>query len=132
MNNEKKPAVKAKTARRVHISATEAKFAELQGMSLKQLAESKLPKRGRPKGSKNKAKHLGDLPVGTTLTADQLFDRIKNMKPVSSDGWVPPFVDWESLAKRLQEALATEMKITEKYEKAGFFDRLTFLFTGKL
>jgi hypothetical protein len=77
-------------------------------------------KRGRPAGSKNKT--------------------------VSSEGWVPPPTDWEKLAKRLQEALATEMKenealkeVVEDFKKVirldssfTFVDRLKFLITGKL
>ena len=110
------------------------------------IAKTAAKKRGRPVGSKNKPKHLGDLPVGTTLTADQLFDRIKNMQPISSENWVPPPVDWEKLAKQLQEALAAEMKENEALEKIleefksvmrldtsfTFWDRLVFLFSGKL
>jgi len=88
-------------------------------------------KRGRPAGSKNKPLLL------------------------SSEGWVPSTVfanskekkvDWEKLAKRLQEALAAEMKenealqaIVEDFKKViridssfTFFDRLKFLITGKL
>ena len=68
-------------------------------------------KRGRPVGSKNKQK-----------------------------------VDWEKLSKQLQEALAAEMKENEALEKIvaefksvirldssfTFWDRLVFLFSGKL
>lgn len=79
-------------------------------------------KRGRPAGSKNK-------------------------QTMSSTGWVPPKpVDWEKLAKQLQEALASEMKenealeaIVEDFKKVirldssfTFVDRLKFLITGKL
>lgn len=110
----KKPAVVAKTARKVRITATEAAYAKSQGMSLEELAKSKLPKRGRPAGSKNKPKE----------------------KPI----------DWEKLAKQLQEALAAEMKENEALTKVleefksvirldssfTFWDRLVFLFTGKV
>ena len=65
-------------------------------------------KRGRPAGSKNKPKAL------------------------SSEGWTPKSVDWEKLAKQLQEALAHEMKLTEKYESASFIQRVKFLFTGRV
>lgn len=114
MGVTKKPAVAAKTARKVRISATEAAYAKSQGVSLEELAKSKLPKRGRPVGSKNKPK----------------------AKPV----------DWEKLAKQLQAALAAEMKENEALESIleefkavvrtdssfTFWDRLVFLFSGKL
>lgn len=122
MGVTKKPAVKAKTARKVRISASEAAFAKSQGISLEELAKSKLPKRGRPKGSKNKPKAL------------------------SSEGWVPEPVNWEKLAKQLQEALAAEIKENEALEKIlaeyksvirvdssfTFWDRFAFLVTGKI
>ena len=41
-------------------------------------------------------------------------------------------VDWEKLSKQLQEALAHEMKLTEKYENASLFQRIKFLFTGRV
>jgi hypothetical protein len=79
-------------------------------------------KRGRPVGSKNKPK----------------IDPWDQMAKES--------VDWEKLAKQLQEALSSEMKENEALEKivADFksvirldssftlWDRLVFLFSGKL
>ena len=57
------------------------------------IAKTAPKKRGRPAGSKNK-------------------------HTISSTGWVPPKpVDWEKLAKKLQEALAVEMKTVEGMEK---------------
>ena len=114
MGVTKKPAVVAKTSRKVKISRSEAAFAQSQGMSIEDLAKSKLPKRGRPVGSTNKPK----------------------AKPV----------DWEKLAKQLQEALSTEMKTNEHLESlfedmkskviiaehVSFGKRLKFLFTGTL
>jgi len=124
MGVTKKPAVKAKTARKVRINATEMAFAKSQGISVEELAKSKLPKRGRPVGSKNKPKALSSkgfpvskLPVGATITFEEL-----------NSG----YVDWQKLSNRLQEALAKEMKLNQVYENAGFFKRLVFLFTGRL
>ena len=133
MGVTKKPAVIAKTARKVRISATEAAFAKSQGMSLEELAKSKLPKRGRPVGSKNKPKAGKELAkLGGTI---------------SSTGWVPPIpVDWEKLAKQLQEALAKEMKENEEqeqfikvlkacievYSNPPFISRIKMLFLGHL
>ena len=76
-------------------------------------------KRGRPVGSKNKAK----LPAF----------------PIAKE------VDWETLAKRLQEALANQIKETQQYEKLveefqtvatpistlGFWQRVKLVVTGK-
>jgi hypothetical protein len=78
------------------------------------VAKTATRKRGRPAGSKNKPKEQ--------------------------------VVDWEKLAKRLQEALAAQIKENEAMEKIlvelksvirldnsfTFFDRLVFLFTGKI
>lgn len=125
MNKPKKPAVKAKTARKVRINATEAAFAKSQGISIEELAKSKLPKRGRPVGSKNKPKAV---------------------KSLSSEGWVPPPVDWEKLAKRLQEALSSQIKETDAYKKlweeieskiiiseqVPIWRRIKFVFVGRL
>lgn len=123
MGVTKKPAVVAKTARKVRVSASEAAFAKASGITLEEFAKSKLPKRGRPKGSKNKPKAL------------------------SSEGWVPGDpVDWEKLARQLQEALAAQIKENETLEfilneyksvirldsSFTFLDRLAFLFTGKI
>lgn len=122
MGVTKKPAVKAKTARKVRISATEAAFAKSQGISIEDLAKSKLPKRGRPVGSKNKPKTL------------------------SSVGWVPEDYDYKKLSAQLQEALAAQMVENQALEKIvadfkaairidtsfTFWDRLVFLFSGKL
>ena len=95
------------------------------------VAKTATKKRGRPAGSKNKPLSL------------------------SSEGWVPSTVfanskekkvDWEKLAKRLQEALAAEMKENEALKNLleefkaviridssfTFWDRFVFLFTGKI
>ena len=69
MGVTKKPAVKAKTARKVKLNASEVAFAKLQGFPLSDAAKAKIPKRGRPVGSKNKPKTLDKLPVGTKLEA---------------------------------------------------------------
>jgi hypothetical protein len=88
------------------------------------VAKTATKKRGRPVGSKN-----------------------KTTKTMSSTGWVPPQpVDWEKLAKRLQEALATEMKLSESYKglleeftessakvkDLSLWQRITLVFTGKI
>ena len=122
MGVTKKPAVKAKTARKVRINAAEAAYAKSQGISLEELAKSKLPKRGRPVGSKNKPK------VGEALA------KLGGSQPV----------DWEKLAKRLQEALAAQIKEADQYKKIfeemernskpvallSFWQRVKLVFTG--
>ena len=77
-------------------------------------------KRGRPAGSKNKKKTLADYPIGAAIPSDDFFKALENS------------VDWEKLAKQLQEALAHEMKLNEKYELATFTQRIKFLFTGRV
>ena len=59
-------------------------------------------KRGRPAGSKNKKKTLADYPIGAAIPSDDFFKALENS------------VDWEKLAKRLQAALAAEMKLTQE------------------
>lgn len=102
------------------------------------VAKKATKKRGRPTGSKNKPKSLSsvgfpisELPIGATITFEEL-----------NQG----YIDWEKLAKQLQEALAAEMKENEALEKIvedfkkvirldtsfTFWDRLVFLFSGKL
>lgn len=89
-------------------------------------------KRGRPVGSKNKLKFDGQARVKAAAALAALGGKDK--------------VDWETLAKRLQGALAIEMKTTESLEnlfeefkakvviaeRMSFLGRLKFLFTGKL
>jgi hypothetical protein len=86
------------------------------------VAKTATKKRGRPAGSRN-TKTLEKMKVGDSLSFDEL-NRLNSS--VSSEGWVPsvPFpapkdleVDWERLAKRLQKALAIEMKTNEGMEK---------------
>lgn len=102
------------------------------------VAKTAPKKRGRPLGSKSKPKTLSSkgfpiskLPVGATITFDELN---------------AGYVDWEKLAKNLQAALAAEMKENEALESIvadfkrvirldssfTFWDRLVFLFSGKL
>jgi len=115
----KKPAVVAKTARKVKLTASEVGFANKTGSNLQDVAKAKLPKRGRPVGSKSKK---------IVMTFDDK----------------PFFVDWEKLAKQLQAALAAEMRdnddqqqviddlVREQYRTRTFFERLVCLFTGKV
>jgi predicted transcriptional regulator len=53
---KKKPAVVAKTARKVSLTPSEVQLAIQNGIPLGDMAKAKAPKRGRPVGSKNKAK----------------------------------------------------------------------------
>jgi len=79
-------------------------------------------KRGRPAGSKNKSTNA-----------------------LSSEGWVPPVVDWEKLSKQLQKALAAQIREADQYKRMfedmeknskpismlSFWDRVKIVFTGK-
>ena len=73
-------------------------------------------KRGRPLGSKAKTKPVNDFPLKASV-----------LKPV----------DWEVLCKKLQEALAAEMRLNDTIEaelarKRTFFERLVCLTTGSV
>jgi hypothetical protein len=78
-------------------------------------AKAVAKKRGRPVGSKAKPKAVPDFPL-------------KNIsKPVN----------WEQLCKRLQEALAKEMREADELReelarKRNFFERLVCLTTGSV
>lgn len=113
----KKPAVIAKTAKKtkkVSLTRSEVELAKHFGVPLEEAAKAKLPKRGRPKGSKNKP-----TPFNKT-----------------------PFTDWEKLAKQLQAALAAEIKdndqmfednrrlVEELSRKRNLWERLVCLATG--
>lgn len=110
----KKPAVAAKAARKTKLSKSDVEMARSMGLSLEDVAKVKLPKRGRPAGSKNKPTPFNNV----------------------------PFVDWEKLAKQLQAALAAEIKdnddsqgvidtlVAELSRKRTFWERLVCLGTG--
>jgi hypothetical protein len=90
-------------------------------------AKTVAKKRGRPAGSKNKSKKI-ILSTYQVQTAQNVV------------------VNWEKLAKQLQEALSAEMKANESLqsvfdefqskviiaESVSFGKRLKFLFTGNL
>lgn len=105
------------------------------------VAKTAAKKRGRPVGSKNKAKVVDGH--ARQAAAKRLVELGGSL---SSEGWVPPPVDWEKLARQLQEALAAQIKENETLEfilneyksvirldsSFTFLDRLAFLFTGKI
>ena len=89
------------------------------------VAKTAPKKRGRPLGSKGKKKTLADIKVGEAVS-------FKKLNELNSEGWVPAPVNWEKLCKQLQQALAKEMHLNQRYENAKLVDRLSFLFTGKI
>ena len=74
------------------------------------------------------AKHF-DVPLETVAKAKL---KVRGRPVGSKNKPKEKPVDWEKLAKQLQEALAHEMKLTEKYENASLFQRIKFLFTGRV
>lgn len=123
----KKPAVVAKTAakkRKVSISKSEAELAKHFGIPIESVAKAKLPKRGRPAGTKNKPKVKDPF--------QQDFEAWVNRVEANKRA-----VDWQNLCNRLQEALAKEIKEnddlrTEINRKRSFFERLVCLTTGSV
>jgi hypothetical protein len=112
------------------------------GVTKKAAVAAKTTKKlGRPAGSRN-TKTLEKMKVGETLSFDEL-NRLNSS--VSSKDWVPPATDWENLAKRLQTALAAEMRECDSYKKLfedmqknsksvsllNFWQRLKLVVTGK-
>lgn len=94
----------------------------------KVVAKTAAKKRGRPAGSKNKRKTLDDVAVGESVSFKEFNRLLSNTKPK---------VDWEQLCKRLQAALAAEIKENdclrdEMRRKRNFFERLVCLTTGNV
>lgn len=124
----KKPAVVAKAARKprtVKLSRSELEMAKHFGVSPEEVAKKKLPKRGRPTGSKNKTK----------TGFDYFVEGYREQK--AKEEFQTALVDWEKLCKRLQEALAKEMKEAdalreELSRKRTLFERLVCLTTGSV
>jgi thiamine kinase-like enzyme len=93
------------------------------------IAKTAAKKRGRPVGSKNKPKIIKMLEVQVKEGRKQA-----NKYPV----------DWERLAKQLQEALAAQMRESDSYKKLfeeleknsrsvsvlSFWQRVKLVFTG--
>jgi hypothetical protein len=77
--------------RKVKITALEAGFAKANKIPLEKIAKAKLPKRGRPVGSKNKSKQAQILTFEKQL---QEWDKKENA------------VDYKELCEKLQEALS--------------------------
>lgn len=102
------------------------------------VAKTAPKKRGRPVGSKGKKKTLADIKVGEAVS-------FKTLNELNSAGWVPQPVDWEKLSRRLQEALASQIREAESYKKLfeemqecskpvrllSFWQRVKLVFTGR-
>lgn len=110
VTNKATPVAKIAT-RRVRISATEAAYAKSQGISLEELAKSKLPKRGRPVGSKNKPK-----------TEDRsLVDKLQEALAI------------EMRTNEAMQKLFEDMKSKVTLDKdVSLWNRIKFLVTGRL
>lgn len=85
--------------RKVTLTASEVGFANKNGIKLEDLDKSKLPKRGRPTGSKNKTK------VDSFSETLKEWDRMENE------------VDFKDLCQKLQEALAKSYCEYEQLEQ---------------
>ena len=88
--------------RKVRLTASEVGFAKNNNIKLEDLAKAKLPKRGRPVGSKNKQK---PSPVDSFSETLKEWDRMENE------------VDFRDLCQKLQEALAKSYVEAEELEK---------------
>lgn len=91
--------------RKVKLTRSDVELAKHFGKTLEEVAEAKLPKRGRPAGSKNKKKVIKRH--SPTLFEDALkeWDRMENE------------VDFKELCQKLQEALAKSYVEAEELER---------------
>lgn len=109
--------------RKVRLTASEVGFAKNNNIKLEDLAKSKLPKRGRPKGSKNKPKIIKMLEV----QVEEGRKRAKANQPESNvDSFSETLKEWDrmenevdfkDLCQKLQEALAKSYCDYEQLEK---------------
>ena len=81
-------------------------MAKSMGIPLEQAAKAKLPKRGRPVGSKNKRKKLKVTPISEFQKTLNEWDEAEKK------------VDFKDLCQKLQEALAKSYVEAEELDKA--------------
>lgn len=109
--------------RKVKLTRSEVELAKHFNVPLEDVAKAKLPKRGRPVGSKNKPK-IQTLEV-------KVNESKKKAKSFSEEvaSWEAeprtPAVDWKGLAEKLQNALAKSYvdadESKKKIEKANMW-----------
>lgn len=107
--------------RKVRLTQADFLKAKAQGVSIEQVAKEKLPKRGRPVGSKNKPKVIKMLEV----QVKEGRKKAKANEPISSfeetlKEWdrMENEVDFKDLCQKLQEALAKSYVEAEELDKA--------------
>lgn len=91
--------------RKVRLTASEVGFAKANNIPLEQVAKAKLPKRGRPVGSKNKPKKLKVTPISEFQKTLNQWDEAERK------------VDFKDLCQKLQEALAKSYVEAEELER---------------
>lgn len=109
--------------RKVTLSRSEVEMAKHFGVSLEEAAKRKLPKRGRPKGSKNKPKVIKMLEVQVKegrkrakanqpkQNVDSFSETLKEWDRMENE------VDFKDLCQKLQEALAKSYVEAEELER---------------
>ena len=87
--------------RKIKLTRSQVEMAKSMGIPLEEVAKMKLPKRGRPKGSKNKPK-MAKFEYQPYTISNKTFDE-------EVAGWESeprePIIDWKELAQKLQNAL---------------------------
>jgi hypothetical protein len=105
--------------RKVTLSASEVGFANKNGIKLEDVAKAKLPKRGRPVGSKNKPKIIKMLDV----QVKEGKKKVKEHSPTSFEDALKEWdrmenkVNYKELCEKLQEALAKSYVEAEQFER---------------
>ena len=106
--------------RKVALTRSEVEMARSMGIPLEEVAKMKLPKRGRPKGSKNKPKIIKMLEVQVkegrkkameNTTISSFEETLKEWDRMENE------VDFKDLCQKLQEALAKSYVEAEELER---------------
>lgn len=95
--------------RKVTLNRSEVELAKHFGVSLEEAAKAKLPKRGRPKGSKNKVVVLNDKDNRSEVS--NFSETLKEWDRMEAE------VDLKDLCEKLQEALAKSYVEAEELER---------------
>lgn len=104
--------------RKVTLNRSEVEMAKSMGISLEQAAKAKLPKRGRPKGSKNKKPTPAQMHKAAAKIANSSNPISEFQKTLNQWDEAEKKVDFKDLCQKLQEALAKSYVEAEGLEKA--------------
>lgn len=103
--------------RKVRLSASEVGFAKNNNIKLEDLAKAKLPKRGRPVGSRNKKPTPAQMHKAAAKIALSNNPISEFQKTLNEWDEAESRVDFRDLCQKLQEALAKSYVEAEELER---------------